>query len=199
MKILQLIKEEVVPLSRKQNIVLLTIVACIFQFILFYAPALAAESVKTANAQGFGQDTVITNDSLSKDAVMDPEAAKLSPVLKEVASSSKPIASSSELTVVRTSTHTMTAYNSEVGQTDDSPCITANGFNVCKHGIEDTVAANFLPMGTKIKIPELFGDRIFVVRDRMNKKHPNRVDVWMKDRPSAMKFGVKVAKIQVLK
>lgn len=199
MKILKLIKEEVVPLSRKQNIVLLTIIACIFQFILFYAPALAAESVKTANAQGFEQDIVITNDSLSKDDVMDPEAAKLKTVVSGLASSSKPVASSSEDIVVRTSTHTMTAYNSEAGQTDDSPCITANGFNVCKHGIEDTVAANFLPMGTKIKIPELFGDRIFVVRDRMNKKHPNRVDVWMKDRPSAMKFGIRVAKIQVLK
>lgn len=199
MKILQLIKEEVVPLSRKQNIVLMTIIACIFQFILFYAPALAAESVKTANAQGFGQDMVIMNDSLSKDAIMDPEAAKLKTVADVIASSSKPVATSSDEIVVRTSTHTMTAYNSEAGQTDDSPCITANGFNVCKHGIEDTVAANFLPMGTKIKIPELFGDRIFIVRDRMNKKHPNRVDVWMKDRPSAMKFGVRVAKIQVLK
>lgn len=192
MKILQLIKEEVVPLSRKQNIVLLTIIACIFQFILFYAPALAAESVKSANAQGIEQDMVITNDSLSKDVIMDSEAAKVKTVADEVASTSEEI-------VVRTSTHTMTAYNSEVGQTDDSPCTTANGFNVCKHGIEDTIAANFLPMGTKVKIPELFGDRVFVVRDRMNKKHPNRVDVWMKDRSSAMKFGVKVAKIQVLK
>lgn len=199
MKILQLIKEEVVPLSRKQNIVLLTIIACIFQFILFYAPALAAESVKDVNAQGFEQDMVITNDSLSKDVIMDSEAAKIKTVANVVASSSKIVASSSEDIVLRTSTHTMTAYNSEVGQTDDSPCTTANGFNVCKHGIEDTIAANFLPMGTKVKIPELFGDRVFVVRDRMNKKHPNRVDVWMKDRPSAMKFGVKVAKIQVLK
>ncbi len=192
MKILQLIKEEVVPLSRKQNIVLFTIIACIFQFILFYAPALAAESVKPANAQGIEQDMVITNDSLSKDITMDPEAAKIKTADEELASSSEEI-------VVRTSTHTMTAYNSEVGQTDDSPCTTANGFNVCEHGIEDTIAANFLPMGTKVKIPELFGDRVFVVRDRMNKKHPNRVDVWMKDRSSAMKFGVKVAKIQVLK
>jgi 3D (Asp-Asp-Asp) domain-containing protein len=92
----------------------------------------------------------------------------------------------------------MTAYNSEVGQTDDSPCITANGFNVCKHGIEDTIAANFLKMGTKVRIPELFGDRIFVVRDRMNARHANRVDVWFKDRSAAIKFGIRVAKIEVL-
>lgn len=94
--------------------------------------------------------------------------------------------------------HSMTAYTSEAAQTDSSPCITANGFNVCKHGIEDTVAANFLKFGTKVKIPELFGDRVFVVRDRMNRRYPDRVDVWMINKPDAMKFGVRHAKIVVL-
>ncbi len=183
------------PLSRKQNIILLTIIACIFQFTLFYAPALADEAVKTANAQGNSQEMTITNDSIAKDATIDPEAAKLSNS-DIIAASSTP---NNIEEITRTSTHTMTAYNSEVGQTDNSPCITANGFNVCEHGIEDTIAANFLPLGTKVKIPELFGDRVFIVRDRMNKKHPNRVDVWMKDRHDAVHFGVKVAKIQVLK
>jgi len=214
MKILQFIKEEIVPLSRKHNIVLLTIIACIFQFALFYAPALAEEAVQVANAQGSDQEIVIFNDSVAKTGTMDSEAAKLSfagtPFLS---ATSSPVDSASQIAttssqsegktitekVARESTHTMTAYNSEVGQTDNSPCITANGFNVCKHGIEDTIAANFLPMGTKVKIPELFGDRVFVVRDRMNKKHPNRVDVWMKDRHDAIQFGVRVAKIQVLK
>jgi len=204
MKILQLIKEEIVPLSRKQNIVLFTIIACIFQFAFFYAPALADEAVQEASAKGNAQEIVITNDSVAKDVVMDSEAAKLnSPLVAsstEIATTS-PIASTTPKKVdkvIRTSTHTMTAYNSEVGQTDDTPCITANGFDLCKNGVEDTIAANFLPMGTKVKIPELFGDRIFVVRDRMNKKHPARVDVWMKDHQSAMNFGVKVAKIQVI-
>jgi len=94
--------------------------------------------------------------------------------------------------------HSMTAYTSEVAQTDSSPCITANGFNVCKHGVEDTIAANFLKFGTKVKIPELFGDRVFIVRDRMNKRYPDRVDVWMKNKPDAMKFGVRYARIEVL-
>lgn len=92
----------------------------------------------------------------------------------------------------------LTAYNSEAAQTDGDPCSTANGFNVCQHGIEDTVAANFLPMGTKIMIPELFGDRIFVVRDRMNKRFSNRVDVWMIKKSDALRFGVKQAEIVVL-
>ncbi len=219
MKILQLIKEEVVPLSRKQNIVLFTIIACIFQFTLFYAPALAAEAVQNASAADFSQETLISNDSMVKDASMDAEAAKVSqPLAIQIASSSpvnlatstSPELASSTIvtassnpesleTVTRTTTVTITAYNSEVGQTDDSPCITANGFNVCKHGIEDTIAANFLPMGTKVKIPDLYGDRIFIVRDRMNKKHATRVDIWMKDRHSAIQFGVKTAKIQILK
>jgi 3D (Asp-Asp-Asp) domain-containing protein len=95
--------------------------------------------------------------------------------------------------------HSMTAYTSEVAQTDASPCITANGFNVCQHGVEDTVAANFLPFGTKVQIPELFGDRVFIVRDRMNRRYSERVDVWMKDKSDALQFGVRTAKIVVLK
>ncbi|MFA5131658.1 MAG: hypothetical protein WC467_04595 [Patescibacteria group bacterium] len=218
MKIMQIIREEIVPLSRKQNIVLATIIACIFQFTLFFAPALANQAVQEAQAAGLDQEMMVSNDSMTKDTHMDLEAAKLASTNAPVAlASSSPviapvadielISETSAATgttavkvdkVLKESVHTMTAYNSEAGQTDNSPCITANGFNVCEHGIEDTIAANFLPMGTKVKIPELYGDRIFIVRDRMNQKHPNRVDVWMKNRSDALKFGVKVAKIQII-
>jgi len=204
MKLLQIIKEEVVPLSRRQSTVLLIIIACIFQFVLFYAPALADQAVKEANAQVNDQETMISNESMVKDTVMDAEAAKLSEqaTTTPVTATTTPVTATTTpakvLKVVRTSTHTMTAYNSEAAQTDDSPCITANGFNLCEHGIEDTIAANFLPMGTKVRIPDLFGDRIFIVRDRMNQRHATRVDVWMKNRTAALKFGIKVAKIEVL-
>jgi 3D (Asp-Asp-Asp) domain-containing protein len=100
--------------------------------------------------------------------------------------------------VLATSKRVITAYNSEVAQCDDSPCITANGFNVCEHGVEDTIAANFLKFGTKVKIPDLFGDRVFIVRDRMNPKHDNRVDIWMKEKVDAKQFGVKLARIEVV-
>jgi 3D (Asp-Asp-Asp) domain-containing protein len=92
----------------------------------------------------------------------------------------------------------ITAYNSEAAQTDNSPCITANGFNLCAHGVEDSIAANFLPFGAKVMIPNLFGDRIFVVRDRMNARYPDRLDVWFKEKSDAVKFGVKLAKIEVV-
>lgn len=92
----------------------------------------------------------------------------------------------------------VTAYNSEPGQTDDSPCITANNFNLCRHGKEDSIAANFLPFGAKVKIPELYGDKIFVVRDRMNRRFSDRVDIWMINKTDALKFGLKKAKIEVI-
>lgn len=187
-KRLQKFGEEIVPLSSRQSLIILVLIACVFQFLLFFTPALAAAAVAADN------EAQISLGAISKSAVMEVNAQKIADEIPQATSTPAVV----QYKVVRTSTHVMTAYNSEVGQTDDSPCITANGFNVCKHGIEDTVAANFLKLGTKVKIPDLYGDRIFVVRDRMNKKHPNRVDIWMKDRPSAIKFGVKTVKIQVV-
>lgn len=95
--------------------------------------------------------------------------------------------------------HVLTAYNSEIGQTDSDPCSTANGFDLCKHNTEDSLAANFLPFGTQVKIPELYGDRIFIVRDRMNSRFPDRLDVWFKDHGRAIHFGTQYATIFVLK
>jgi len=99
---------------------------------------------------------------------------------------------------IRTGYYSVTAYNSEVGQCDDTPCITANGFNLCEHGIEDTVATNALKFGTKVRMPELFGDRVFIVRDRMNKRYTDRFDIWMKEKKDAINFGLKVVKIEIL-
>lgn len=201
MKIIK-ISEDLVPLSRRQRTVLALIIACVFQFIFFFAPVLAAEAV--------GQDdTVIKMSSTSKGAA-DPIVADLIQAAQAQAETniSNEVVLAEEsavvtdtkttVTVLRTSTHTMTAYNSDPAQTDDTPCITANGFNVCEHGVEDTIAANFLKFGTKVRIPELYGDRIFVVRDRMNKRYSDRVDIWMKEKVDARKFGVKVAKIEIV-
>lgn len=203
MNLLKKLGDDIVPLSRQQNIVLLIIIACLFQFVLFFAPALADEA---ANQGIYATTTkaidVIQNDSMVKADSMDQEAAKL--IQKTATSTPTTDTSATEATstpvikVIRTSTHVITAYNSEVAQTDDDPCTTANGFNVCEHGQEDTIAANFLKFGTKVQIPDLFGDRIFVVRDRMNKRYPDHIDVWMKAKKDARQFGVKVAKIQVV-
>ena len=89
---------------------------------------------------------------------------------------------------------TITGYSSTVDQTNSEPFITASGAWV-RDGI---VAANFLPFGTKIRIPEAFGDKVFVVKDRMNRRHTNRVDVWFPSRQEAINFGIKYTYIEIL-
>lgn len=90
----------------------------------------------------------------------------------------------------------LTGYSSDVWETDDTPYITASGERV-KWGI---VANNKLPFGTKIKIPELFGDTIFVVEDRMSPlKRDNQVDIWFPSASKANIFGVHRAYIEILK
>lgn len=91
----------------------------------------------------------------------------------------------------------ITAYTSDIAQTDETPCITASGLNLCVRDTEDIIAANFLPMGTRVRIPDLYGDRVFYVQDRMNARYDRHLDIWMKDYDDAKQFGLKMAKIEV--
>ncbi|MBI4438253.1 3D domain-containing protein [Candidatus Uhrbacteria bacterium] len=91
----------------------------------------------------------------------------------------------------------LTAYTSDPAQTDDTPCITASGLDVCERAVENVVAANFLPLGTRVRIPELYGDRVFYVEDRMNERYYYKMDVWMEDLADAKTFGVKYATVEV--
>lgn len=90
----------------------------------------------------------------------------------------------------------VSAYTSSVDQTDSTPFITASGSYV-RDGI---AAANFLPMGTKFRIPKLFGDKVFVVEDRMNSRYngTTHVDIFMEDGRAARLFGMQNAQLEVL-
>ncbi len=94
----------------------------------------------------------------------------------------------------RRSTVTITAYSSTPDQTDETPFITASGKTV-HDGI---VAANFLPFGTKVQIPKIFGEKIFVVEDRMSRRFDERMDIWFPDRDTAIEFGIKQTEVVVL-
>ncbi len=98
----------------------------------------------------------------------------------------------------------ITGYSSTVDQTNSEPFITASGAWV-RDGI---VAANFLPFGTRIRIPELFGDKIFVVKDRMNRRysppydnvwHDGYVDVWFSTRQEARNLGRRTTYIEIIR
>lgn len=89
---------------------------------------------------------------------------------------------------------TVTAYSSSRDQTDSSPFITANGTRV-KDGI---VACNFLAFGTKVRFPDLFGNKVFVVEDRMAPKNSHKIDVWFPNRSQALRFGIKKLKVEII-
>jgi 3D (Asp-Asp-Asp) domain-containing protein len=87
-----------------------------------------------------------------------------------------------------------TAYSSTPDQTDSNPFITASGTYV-RDGI---IAANFLPFGTVIKIPDLFGDKTFVVEDRMHERFDIKIDIWFETREQAKQFGIKTVRIEIV-
>ena len=89
---------------------------------------------------------------------------------------------------------TVTAYSSSMDETDDTPLITASGAWVG----DGVAASNFLPFGTQIKIPEVFGSKIFIIKDRMAPKHSDKIDIWFESKELAKTFGAKKAQIQVL-
>ncbi len=104
--------------------------------------------------------------------------------------------------VERRITAELTGYSSTVDQTNSQPFITASGSRV-RDGI---VAANFLEFGTEIRIPEYFGDKVFVVKDRMNRRYSSPsngtydgyIDIWFSTRGEATNFGRVRGEVEIL-
>jgi 3D (Asp-Asp-Asp) domain-containing protein len=88
----------------------------------------------------------------------------------------------------------VTAYSSTPDQTDSTPFITASGTNV-RDGV---VACNFLRFGTRVRFPQLYGNKVFVVEDRMALRNSHKIDIWFPSKEEAKQFGVKVVKVEVL-
>ncbi len=105
------------------------------------------------------------------------------------------ISSMPEIKIARKMRVITTAYSSTVCQTDSTPFITAAGTSV-RDGI---VANNLLPFGTKIRLPEIYGDKIFVVEDRMHwKKGYYHIDIWFASYTEAKNFGTKQTYLEIL-
>ncbi len=99
--------------------------------------------------------------------------------------------------VVREDNVPVTAYNSVPEQTDATPCIGAQGTDICKiyESGENVCAANFVPLGTKLEIDGL---GTCIVRDRMNARYTKRIDWYMgMDVSAARKFGVHTKQVAV--
>ncbi|MEX2055179.1 MAG: 3D domain-containing protein, partial [Candidatus Andersenbacteria bacterium] len=85
-----------------------------------------------------------------------------------------------------------TAYSSSGDQTDANPFATASG----THVHQGTLAANFLPFGSQVRI----GEKIYTVEDRLNSRYNGRyiVDLWFPSREEALRFGVQVVEMEIV-
>lgn len=152
----------------------------------------ADKATTTTDSQSWSFDSLyqaINGISLaSADATAAADPTAVTPVTSPASSTSKTKTQNKTIYV------TVTGYSSTPDQTDDTPFITASGTYV-RDGI---VAANFLPFGTAIKIPELYGNKVFIVEDRMNSRYWYNVDVWFASRNLAKQFGVQKVKIEIV-
>ena len=98
-----------------------------------------------------------------------------------------------------TRNYTVTAYNSVPWQTDNTPCISADGSNICQlkaQGHESCAAA--LPFGTKINIP---GFGVCTVHDRLAPRFAHRIDLYFGDADkikAARQWGKRRLKVSIL-
>lgn len=101
------------------------------------------------------------------------------------------IAIADEYKVKSQTVRVVTAYNvGDPKQTDSTPCISANGEDICKalDNGEMRCAANFVPLGSHLYVDKI---GICKVTDRLNRRYRNRVDIAMKktEYKKAIKFG----------
>lgn len=87
----------------------------------------------------------------------------------------------------------VTAYSSSTNETDDTPFVASSGKRV-HWGM---VAANWLPFGTEVRLPDYFGDESFFVGDRMAEFNYYKLDIWHYAKSQAFRWGRKKIRIEV--
>ena len=103
--------------------------------------------------------------------------------------------------IVRSETiRVVTAYNAgDPGQTDDTPCISASGENICKALAtgKKRCAANFVPLGSRLHVDKI---GVCLVTDRTNRRYRNRVDIAMQknEYDKALRFGRQKLTVKIL-
>lgn len=86
----------------------------------------------------------------------------------------------------------VTAYTSRIEETDNDPFTTASGGRTHL----GTLAANWLPMGTRV----LIEGQVYTVEDRMNSRYNDtrRIDIWMEHPELAQPFGVRYMEVTIV-
>jgi 3D (Asp-Asp-Asp) domain-containing protein len=145
--------------------------------------AVHAQEMDQMTAPGPDVVTTSSTDAFTAQSALEPVVEPQT----QIPTQTLPVAQPKRDSAIRTVVASMTAYTSAPNQTDGTPYVTADGSCVS----DGIVASNFLKIGTRVRFPDLFGDKIFEVHDRMNDRYTNRIDVWMKDIKDARQFGLK--------
>lgn len=172
----------------------LVLVGLLFRLFSSYAPGVLAEDQEplnyslTAPEVTYGP-SLISGQPLTEDSLILQEKV----FVQSLCSICDSYIKLSKQTTIKKRV-IVTAYSSTFNQTDNTPFITANG----THVYDGIVACNFLSLGTKIKFPEIYGDKIFTVEDRMAKQNNHKMDIWMFSRELALEFGVKKLTVEIV-
>jgi len=97
--------------------------------------------------------------------------------------------------VIREYWSQVTVYNSLPEQTSGDPFIMATGERV----FDGAIAANCLPFNTRLRMPELSGDKVYIVKDRLAAdKTCFVIDIWQDHTLNYPSFGSPITKIEIL-
>lgn len=130
------------------------------------------------------------------DAPEPPEAPTPQPV-PEPTAPAKPERQTGVANDRPTDRREVTAFNSVPEQTDDTPCIAADGSDICERYAagELICAANFVPFGTRLAVP---GYGTCTVADRLSRRFPQRVDIYLgMDIAAARRWGLQRLEIEI--
>ena len=87
----------------------------------------------------------------------------------------------------------ITAYNAVPEQTDDTPCISASGLDVCNTD-KKICASNEFPFGTLL----LIENEVWEVQDRTNSRYSYRIDLLVSDYDDAMQWGNRTLEVIII-
>jgi len=90
--------------------------------------------------------------------------------------------------------YTITAYNTLSYQTDNEPCISASGMNICE--TEGLICA--CPREFEFGTNFLIDGKVYNCQDRLHSKYDNRIDLLMDTIEEAKEFGKRELSVHIL-
>lgn len=164
----------------------------VVQTMLFLSPLYTRRVTYAAVAVVFAVVALFPGQTQAFASVLPMDLPAIA-AISELAHEPRELPQAGERLPSRSTTIPVTAYSSDPWQTDDTPFHTADGTYV-RDGL---IAANFLPLGTRVRFPDLYGDKVFIVKDRMNARYWRRADIWMPATDQARQFGIRYTTMDI--